>query len=47
MGGSVTMKKTYARPQIIANHITNVFILTSSVDGVEIPVEWDSKNWDI
>lgn len=46
MGGSVTMKKTYAHPQIIANHIT-VFTLTSSVDGSEIPVEWDSKNWGV
>ena len=42
MGGSVTMKKTYAHPQIIANHIT-VFTLTSS----QIPVEWDSKNWGV
>lgn len=40
------MKKTYAHPQVIANNIT-VFTLTSSSGyKFEIPMEWDSKNWD-
>lgn len=40
------MKKTYAHPQVIENNIT-VFTLTSSGYEFEIPMEWDSKNWDI